>query len=103
MSAFILLMTAVISEVFGSTMLKVSDGFKKILPTIGFVLGYGLAFYTLSIVLQYLPLGMSYAIWSGLGTALTAVIGITVFKEGLNSKKLWGLILIITGVILLNI
>lgn len=103
MGAFLLLAIAVISEVFGSTMLKVSDGFKRILPTIAFVAGYGIAFYTLSVTLQYMPLGMAYAIWSGLGTALTAVIGIIIFKEGLNSKKLWGLVLIVAGVVILNI
>ena len=103
MSGYLLLITAILGEVFGSTMLKVSNGFKKIIPTLGIILGYAIAFYALSLSLKTIPLGMAYAIWSGLGTALTALIGITIFKEGFNSKKLLGLVLIIGGVIVLNL
>ena len=103
MNGYLLLITAIIGEVFGSTMLKASNGFKKILPILGIILGYALAFYALSLSLKTIPLGMAYAIWSGVGTALTALIGIIIFKEGFNSKKLLGLILIIGGVIVLNL
>jgi multidrug resistance protein EbrA len=103
MNGYILLITAILGEVFGSTMLKASNGFKKWLPVLGIIIGYGVSFYALSLALQTIPLGMSYAIWAGLGTACTALIGILVYKEGFNSKKLFGLILIITGVILLNL
>lgn len=103
MHANLLLLISILSEVFGSTMLKLSNGFKNLLPVIGIIFGYAVAFYTLSLSLKTIPLGMAYAIWSGLGTALTALIGIVLFKEGFNSKKLMGLILIIGGVILLNI
>ncbi|WP_054955383.1 DMT family transporter [Paenibacillus dakarensis] len=103
MNGYLLLITAILGEVFGSTMLKASNGFKKILPILGIILGYALAFYALSLSLKTIPLGMAYAIWSGVGTALTALIGIIIFKEGFNSKKLLGLILIIGGVIVLNL
>ncbi|WP_338450290.1 multidrug efflux SMR transporter [Niallia oryzisoli] len=102
MNSYILLFAAIISEVFASSLLKAADGFKKLLPSIGVVVGYGLAFYFLSLSLKSLPLGMAYAIWSGLGTALTAVVGVTIYKENFNSKTFWGLALIIGGVILLN-
>ncbi len=69
----------------------------------GLVIGYGLAFYCLSLSLQTLSLGVAYAIWAGLGTALTALVGVFIYKEHFNMKKLWGLVLIIGGVILLNI
>lgn len=103
MSAFVLLLIAIVSEVFGSSMLKVSNGFKRILPSLGIVIGYGIAFYALSISLKTLSLGVAYAIWAGLGTALTAVVGFTIYKEKFSSKKLIGLLLIIGGVILLNV
>lgn len=102
MNAYLLLAIAIIFEVFGSTMLKASNGFKKILPVVGIVIGYALAFYTLSFSLKTLPLGLAYAIWSGAGTALTALVGIIIYKEGLSIKKLLGLGLIIGGVIILN-
>ena len=102
MNAFVLLLIAIVSEVFGSSMLKVSNGFKKILPSIGIVVGYGIAFYALSLALKTLSLGVAYAIWAGLGTALTAIVGFTIYKEKFSNKKLIGLVLIIGGVILLN-
>lgn len=103
MTAYILLTVAIISEVVGSSLLKITNGFKNLLPTIGTILGYGVAFYGLSIVLKTLPLGMAYAIWAGLGTALTAIAGIIIYKEKFNQHILFGLMLIIGGVILLNI
>ena len=103
MNAYVLLIFSIVCEVFGSSMLKATNGFRKIPPTIGLVIGYGLAFYCLSLSLQTLSLGVAYAIWAGLGTALTALVGVFIYKENFNAKKLWGLLLIIGGVILLNI
>ncbi|WP_313799617.1 multidrug efflux SMR transporter [Cytobacillus sp.] len=102
MAAYVLLILAIVSEVFGSSMLKVSNGFKNVYPSVGIVVGYGIAFYALSLSLKTLPLGLAYAIWAGLGTALTAVVGFTIYKEKFSPKKLFGLVLIIGGVILLN-
>ncbi|MED1472390.1 multidrug efflux SMR transporter [Bacillus salipaludis] len=102
MNAYILLAISILSEVFGSSMLKATNGFKKILPSLCVIVGYGIAFYALSLSLKTLPLGVAYAIWAGVGTALTALVGITIYKEKFNSKKLFGLVLIIGGVILLN-
>jgi len=99
----VLLATAIICEVFGSSMLKVSNGFKKILPSIGVLLGMGSAFYCLSLALSTIPLGTAYAIWSGVGTALTALIGVIIYKENFNLKKLLGLILIIGGVVIMKL
>ncbi|MBX9974575.1 multidrug efflux SMR transporter [Cytobacillus firmus] len=102
MNAYILLALAIISEVFGSSMLKATDGFKKLLPSLSVIFGYGVAFYALSLSLKTLPLGMAYAIWAGLGTVLTALVGIIIYKENVNGKKILGLALIVGGVILLN-
>lgn len=103
MGAFGYLFLAIVFEVFGSSMLKATNGFKKLLPSLGVVVGYGSAFYTLSLSLKTLSIGMAYAIWAGLGTALTATVGIIIYKENFNKKKFWGLALTICGVILLNI
>lgn len=103
MNAYVLLFVAIVSEVFGSSMLKATNGFKKLVPTLGVIIGYGAAFYALSLALKTLPLGMAYGIWAGLGTALTALGGILIFKEHFNQKTLFGLVLIIGGVALLNL
>ncbi|MBG9446074.1 DMT family transporter [Cytobacillus firmus] len=102
MNAYFLLALAIVSEVAGSSLLKAADGFKKLLPSIGVIIGYSVAFYALSLSLITLPLGVAYAIWAGLGTVLTALVGIFIYKENINGKKLLGLALIVGGVILLN-
>jgi multidrug resistance protein EbrA len=103
MSAYVLLVISIVSEVFGSSLLKVTNGFKKLLPTLGVIIGYAVAFYCLSLTLKTLPLGMAYAVWAGLGTALTALVGVIIYNEKLNFKMGIGLIFIIGGVVLLNI
>ncbi len=102
MNAYFLLALAIVSEVAGSSLLKAADGFKKLLPSIGVIIGYSVAFYALSLSLITLPLGVAYAIWAGIGTVLTALVGIFIYKENVNGKKLLGLALIVGGVILLN-
>lgn len=103
MSGFVYLAFAIIGEVFASTMLKLSNGFKEIMPVLGLALGYGVAFYGLAVALETIPLGVAYAIWSGVGTAFTALLGIYFFKEAATRKKFIGISLIILGVVLLNI
>ncbi len=102
MNPYLILAVAILSEVFGSAMLKVSDGFKKIMPTLGVVSGYVVSFYLFSLALMAIPLSIAYAIWSGVGTALTALIGVIIYKEGFNIRKVLGLVLIIGGVALLR-
>ncbi|MCP1159031.1 multidrug efflux SMR transporter [Bacillus infantis] len=83
-------------------MLKASEGFTKIWPALGVLFGFGVAFFALSLSLKTIPLSIAYAIWSGIGTAATAVIGILIWKEKLNMLSAAGIILIILGVVLLN-
>ena len=94
---------AILAEVFATTMLKLSEGLSNVLPTIGVLIGFSISFYALSVALKTLSLGLAYAIWSGVGTALTAVIGILLWGELFSILKLLGLILIISGVVLLNL
>ncbi|MCK1993850.1 DMT family transporter [Peribacillus muralis] len=102
MKGYIALGISIISEVFGTTMLKISDGFTGLFPTLGVIIGFGTAFYCLSLCLKTIPLSLAYAIWSGIGTALTALIGILLWDEPFSFVTLAGLILIIGGVVLLN-
>ncbi|WP_452466933.1 DMT family transporter [Oceanobacillus kapialis] len=103
MNAYLWLAMAIIFEVFGSSMLKVSNGFKRLFPAIGVIVGMGFAFYFLSIALKTLPLGNAYAIWSGVGTALTTMIGILFWRERINWKKVVGIICIIAGVVVIRL
>lgn len=103
LNPYFLLAIAIASEVFGSSMLKASSGFKRFLPSICVVIGMGLAFYCLSLSLKVIPLGTAYAIWSGVGTALTATVGVLVYKEKFNLKRASGLLLIIAGVVVLKL
>ncbi|WP_256757855.1 multidrug efflux SMR transporter [Cohnella sp. WQ 127256] len=103
MNSFVLLAIAIFSEVFGSSMLKLSNGFKKLYPSIGVVIGMGSAFYCLSLAMKTIPLGTTYAIWSGVGTALTALVGVLIYKENFNVKKGLGLALIIGGVVIMKL
>jgi multidrug transporter EmrE-like cation transporter len=101
--AYALLFTSIILEVFASTMLKLSYGFTRILPVIGVLAGYGSAFYLLSLALKDLPLGVVYATWSGVGTILTVLIGVYLFKEKINKQSILGLAILIVGIVMLNL
>lgn len=103
MNAYALILIAVVFEVFGDSMMKISDGFKHKLPLIGTAVGYLVAFYLIAQSLESLPLGPVYAAWTGLGIAVTAVVGALVFNEGFNLKKFIGLVLIVAGVVVLKL
>lgn len=102
MKGYLFLAVSIVAEVFATTMLKLSDGFTVLLPSVGVVGGYVLSFYFIAKALTHIPLSIAYAIWSGVGTALTALIGVLVWGELFNMLSLSGIILIIGGVVLLN-
>lgn len=93
---------AIGSEVFGSAMLKISDGFSKPLPSLGVVAGFGLAFYFLSLVLKTMPLGTAYAVWAGVGLVLTTLVSMVFFGQKADAVGLLAIGLILAGVVLLN-
>lgn len=103
MVSYFILALAILGEVFASTMLKLSDGFTKKLPVLGLAIGYLVALGGLTVSLETIPLGVAYAIWSGLGTVLTVWIGVVAFKEKGNLKKYIGALCIIIGIVLLNL
>ncbi len=94
---------AIIFEVSGTTCMKLSQGFTKILPSILMFVFYALSFVSLTFVLKKINVSVAYAVWSGLGTALIAVIGAVWFKEPMNAIKISSIGLIILGVIGLNL
>lgn len=102
MKGYIYLTSSIMGEVLATSMLKMSDGFPVFLPSVGVVAGYVLAFYCLSLCLKTIPLSLAYAIWAGVGTALTALIGVVIWGEVFSVFKLLGIIMIIGGVVLLN-
>jgi small multidrug resistance pump len=100
---FILLLGAIVSEVFATTSLKASAGFSKPLPSLIVIFGYGVAFYLMSQVLKTVPVGTAYAIWAGLGTAGTVLVGVLIYREAIDLPRVVGVALIILGVIVLNL
>ena len=103
MGAYVLILVAVVFEVFGDSMMKLSNGFQRKLPLVGTAIGYVVALYLIAQTLEELPLGPVYAAWTGLGIALTAVVGAVFWKEGVNVKKIIGLLLIVAGVVVLKL
>jgi small multidrug resistance pump len=93
---------AIGSEVIATTALKLSDGFSRLGWGGVVVVGYGISFYALSVSLRSIPLGVVYAVWSGIGTAAIVLIGYFLFHEVLDGVKLAGIGLIIIGVVILN-
>ena len=96
-------MLSILLEVFSTQMMKLSDGFTKLFPSIAFAIGMGSCFYIFSKTLAILPLGIAYAIWAGLGTALTALLAVFLWKETMTLQMIIGILFIIIGVILLNL
>ena len=98
----IYLALAIASEVIATLALKTSEGFSRPLPAAIVVVGYGISFFLLALVLKHLSVGTTYAIWSAVGTAAIALIGIVAYGEGANLLKLASLGLIVLGVVGLN-
>ena len=98
MPAFLLLGFAIVSEVIATLALRASDGFSRPLPVAAVIVGYGLSFWLLALALKDIPVSLTYAIWSGVGTALIAVGGVLAFGETMNAMKLASLAVIILGV-----
>ena len=102
MPPVIWLLLAIGSEIVATSALKASDGFTRLVPGIVVVVGYAVSFYFLSLSLREIPLGVVYAVWSGIGTAAIALIGVVFFQETLGWAGIAGIVLIVLGVVLLN-
>lgn len=102
-TSYVLLALAIVFEVTGSTFLAKSEGFSRPIPSAITLLCFCVAFYLLSQVLKTVPLGIAYAIWSGVGIVLTAVIGFLALKQPLDAPAVVGIALIVAGVLVMNI
>jgi small multidrug resistance pump len=100
---YVLLAAAIVTEVCATTLLKFSQGLTRLWPSLGTAVGYLLSFSLLSIVLKSVPVGTAYAIWSAMGTALIATIGILFFGDSPTLMRIGGILLVIAGVVLLNL
>ncbi len=103
MQPWVFLSVAIVSEVIATSALKASEGFTRLWSTLVVVAGYLSAFYFLSLTLKTIPVGVAYAIWSGVGVVLITLIAWVYFKQALDTPAIIGLSLIIAGVIVLNV
>ena len=101
--AYIYLVVAVIAETIGTTALQASSQFSKLSPSITVVIAYGVAFYFLGLTLKFIPVGIAYALWSGLGIVFIAIIGLVVFGQKLDLAAIAGMGLIMAGIAVINL
>jgi small multidrug resistance pump len=102
-TAYLYLTIAIITEVIGTNALKASEEFTKIVPSIIVVAGYGVTFYCMTLLLRTLPVGIMYALWSGLGIVLVTITGAVIYKEIPDIPAVIGMGLIIAGVVVINV
>lgn len=103
MPTYFVLVLAVIAETVGTSALTASQQFTRLAPTALAVVGYGLSFYMLSITLRTMPVGIVYAIWSGLGIVLIALIGRVAFGQSLDLSAVAGMGLILAGILVIQL
>ncbi|MDQ1570428.1 MAG: small multidrug resistance pump [Actinomycetota bacterium] len=101
--AWVMLACAIGLEVLATSFISTTNGFTRLWPTVGVLAGYGASFFALAQAVKTLEVGVVYAIWSGIGTAIIATIGVIFFGETINTLKVLALVLIILGVVLLNL
>jgi small multidrug resistance pump len=100
---YVYLSIAIVAEVVATSALKAADGFSKPGPSVVVVLGYALAFYVLSFVFRAIPMGVAYAIWSGVGIALISLAGAVIYRQALDAPAVIGIAMIIGGVAIINL
>lgn len=103
MQTFIILFFAILSEVIATSSLKLSNGFTKPIPSVVVVIGYSASFYLLSLALKVMPVGVAYAIWSGVGLILTVIAGMIIWRETLDWARVVGIVLILAGIVFINV
>ena len=103
MKSWIYLTFAILAEVVGTSCLKASQGFTKPIPSLVVVAGYGLAFYLLSLTLETIPVGVGYAVWSGVGLVLITLVGWLLYGQTLDAPAVLGMGCIVVGVLILNL
>ena len=102
MNKWVIFGMAIVAETVATSAMKSSEGFTRLVPSIIVVIGYGIAFYFLSMTLKEIPVGIAYAIWSGVGIVLISLVGWIMFGQKLDAPALIGMALIISGVVVMN-
>jgi small multidrug resistance pump len=103
MPGYVWLAIAIVAEVIGTSALRASEGFSRLWPSLVVVAGYGVAFYCLSMTLKSMPVGIVYAIWSGVGIVLITLVAIVLYRQVPDLAAIAGLGLIVAGVAVLNL
>jgi small multidrug resistance pump len=101
--AYVFLGVAIVAEVVATSALKASEGFTRLGPSLVVAAGYGIAFYCLSQVMKAIPVGVAYAIWSGVGIVLISLVGWRVLKQPLDLPAMLGMALIVAGVVVIQL
>jgi small multidrug resistance pump len=99
---WVYLSLAILSEVIGTLLIRFTEGFARILPTVIMIFFYLLSYYFFNLSIKKMEVGTAYAVWSGLGTALLAILGIIFYKEPFTAIRIMAIVLIILGVIMLH-
>ena len=100
---WVILYVAVLFEVAATTALKASEGFTRLIPSLIVFVGYGVAFFLMTLALNKIPLAIVYAVWSALGIALISIVGFIRYGESLDAPAVAGLVMIVGGVIVINV
>ena len=103
MNKWLMLGIAIVAETIATSALKSSEGFSKLVPSAIVLVGYGVAFYFLSLTLRSIPVGIAYAVWSGVGIVLITAVGWAFFGQKMDAPALIGMALIIAGVVIMNV
>lgn len=101
--AYVYLVIAIIAEIFATTMMKDTNGFTVLLPSVLTILGYIVTFYALSLCIQTIPTGVIYALWSGFGIIGIAILGWIIHKQALDIPAIAGIVLILAGVLVIKL
>lgn len=101
--AYVYLFVAILTETIGTTALQASQQFSRLLPSIVVVLAYGTSFWFMALALKFMPVGLVYAIWSGLGIVFIAIIGFVVFHQRLDLPAVLGIGMIIAGILVIQL
>ena len=101
--SYVFLLGAITAELIATSLMKSTEGFTRLWPTVACLVGYGLSFLALAQAVKGIPVGVAYAIWSGLGSAAIVAIGAAFLGEPITTVKVAGVALIIAGVVVLNL
>jgi small multidrug resistance pump len=100
---YVYLFAAIMSEVVATSALKAAEGFSRFWPSVIVIVGYGLAFYCPSLTVRTIPIGIAYAIWSGVGIVLISLVGLLLYRQSLDLPAVIGMALILAGVLIINV